>query len=79
MDYQGKYNNKTVAAFLINDVHPAMEVKYYANKNVKEANELQQFFQDLKNTAKARAKNNMISNVIMDQLLNSLEELGKQR
>ena len=79
MDYQGKYNSKTVAGFLINDVHPAMEVKYYKNKNVKEAQELQQFFQDLKNTAKARENNNMISNLILDQLLDSLEDLGKKQ
>lgn len=79
MDYQGKYNSTTVQSFLINLVHPAMDVKYkyYKTKDVEKAQDLQQFFQDLKNTAKGRASNNIISNLLMDGLLDELDQLGK--
>lgn len=56
MDFRGKYNAVSVAAFLINDVHPKMENLYQANdklgEKINKANELQKFLNDLQEAAR---------------------------
>ena len=80
MDYQGRYDNKTVASFLINDVHPAMDAKYFIkiSPDKKDANQLQQFFQELKIAAKSHKDQNIISNLVLDNILYTLQQMKRQ-
>ena len=84
MDYQGKYNNKTVAAFLINDVHPVMDAKYNAEGKQKvdkaDAAQLQQFFRELKLAAEGRKNNNnIVTNLTMETILDTLQEIKSKQ
>ena len=77
MDYLGRYNNKTVAEFLVNDVHPQMDSKYSwrNDQDVKDAKDLQYFFQELKLAASMHRDGKIINNLALKQVLDTLEEM----
>lgn len=77
MDYLGKYNNKTVAEFLVNDVHPQMDSKYSLknDQDVQDAKDLQYFFQELKLAAAKHRDGNFVESSAMRQILERLEQI----
>ena len=79
MDYQGRYNNRTVADFLINEVHPQMDNKYFlkTNQDVKDASGLQQFFKELKIAAEAHKNGNIVNNLAIESILYTLQQMKR--